>query len=237
MERSMHSLRVSSCGLWVRSVQLVCYFHLSPPSIYCWPTQAHSHVRSAKRDIYLLRPTKEIREPFSFEIDETHCGFISFRLDTAEKQNSEWSHLSSGALPLHSQWANPSASRQGLISDPANHAESSEGSQGISGTPSINPHLFLQHHPKCMPVTMSVGKLQNSESVNVSTCLHAKSLQSCLTLCNPLDSSSPGSSVHGILQARILESVAMLSSRESSWPRDQTYVFYVFCIGRRVLYH
>ena len=35
-------------------------------------------------------------------------------------------------------------------------------------------------------------------------CMHAKSLQSCLTLCDPMDSSPPGSSVHGILQARIL---------------------------------
>ena len=44
----------------------------------------------------------------------------------------------------------------------------------------------------------------------------AKSLQSCLTLCDSMDCSLPGSSVHGILQARILEWVAMPSSRESS---------------------
>ena len=46
-----------------------------------------------------------------------------------------------------------------------------------------------------------------------------------------------GSSVHGILQARILEWVAMHSSRGSSWPRDWTHVSYVSCIGRGVLYH
>ena len=46
----------------------------------------------------------------------------------------------------------------------------------------------------------------------------------CLTLCNPMDCSPPGSSVHAILQARILEWVAMHSSRESSWPRDQIQV-------------
>ena len=40
-------------------------------------------------------------------------------------------------------------------------------------------------------------------------CMHAKLLQSCQTLCNPMDSSPPGSSVHGILQARILEWVAI----------------------------
>ena len=48
--------------------------------------------------------------------------------------------------------------------------------------------------------------------------------QSCLTLCDPMDCSPPGSSVHGILQARILEWVAMPSSGESSQPRDQTQV-------------
>ena len=44
--------------------------------------------------------------------------------------------------------------------------------------------------------------------------MHAKSLQLCLTLCDPMDCSPPGSSVHGILQARILEWVAMPSSRD-----------------------
>ena len=46
--------------------------------------------------------------------------------------------------------------------------------------------------------------------------LHAKSLQLCLTLCDPMDYNPLGSSVHGILQARILEWVAMLSSMKSS---------------------
>ena len=44
--------------------------------------------------------------------------------------------------------------------------------------------------------------------------------QSCLTLCDPMDCSPPGSSVHGILQARILEWVAISFSRGSSQPRD-----------------
>ena len=62
----------------------------------------------------------------------------------------------------------------------------------------------------------------------------------CLVMCNfcdPMDCSSPASSVYGILQVRILEWVSMLSSRESSQPRDQTCVSYVSCIGRRILYH
>ena len=49
----------------------------------------------------------------------------------------------------------------------------------------------------------------------------AKLLQSCPTLHNPTDCSLPGSSVHGILQARILKWVVMSSFRGSSWPKDQ----------------
>ena len=49
--------------------------------------------------------------------------------------------------------------------------------------------------------------------------------------------SLPGSSVHGILWARILEWVAMPSSRGSSWPRNQTHVSFVSCIDKRVLHH
>ena len=48
--------------------------------------------------------------------------------------------------------------------------------------------------------------------------------QSCLTLCDPMDCSRPGSSVYGIYQARILEWVAISFSRESSQPRDWTLV-------------
>ena len=48
--------------------------------------------------------------------------------------------------------------------------------------------------------------------------MHAKSLQLCSTLCNPMNYSLPGSSVHGVSQARILKWVAMPSSRASSQP-------------------
>ena len=55
-------------------------------------------------------------------------------------------------------------------------------------------------------------------------CVCAKLLQSRLTLCDPLESSLLGSSLHGILRARILEWVAISFSRGSSWSRDQTQV-------------
>ena len=64
-----------------------------------------------------------------------------------------------------------------------------------------------------------------------------KLLQSCPTLCDPMDYSPPGSSLHGVFQARILEWVVLSFSRESSRPRDQTCISYVSCIGKQVLYY
>ena len=64
----------------------------------------------------------------------------------------------------------------------------------------------------------------------VRVCLVA---QSCPTLCDPMDDSPLGSSVLGLLQARILEWVAIPFSRGSSWPRDWTQVSWV---SRQILY-
>ena len=63
-------------------------------------------------------------------------------------------------------------------------------------------------------------------------CVFSRS--ACLTLWGPTDCSPPGSSVHGISQARILEWVAISSSRGSSWPRDRAPIS---CIARWILYH
>ena len=73
-----------------------------------------------------------------------------------------------------------------------------------------------------------------SHCVCVYLCVHA---QLCQTRCHPMDHSLPGSSVHGIFQARILEWVAISFSRGSSWLRDWTHVFCISCIGRWILYH
>ena len=76
-------------------------------------------------------------------------------------------------------------------------------------------------------------------SIFLSTCLgmyigrwkiESEVTQLCQTLCNPVDCSLPGSSIHGILQARILEWVAISFSMGSSWPRDWTQVS---CIAGR----
>ena len=56
-----------------------------------------------------------------------------------------------------------------------------------------------------------------------------------LTLCDPADCSPPGSSVHGILQARTLEWAAISCSRGSFQPRGWTWVCFISCIGRCIL--
>ena len=72
--------------------------------------------------------------------------------------------------------------------------------------------------------------------VCVCVCARVRA-QSCLTLCDPMDCSPPGSSVHEIFQARILEWVAISYSRGSSQPGDRTCVSCISCIGRQILYH
>ena len=71
--------------------------------------------------------------------------------------------------------------------------------------------------------------------VCVCVCVRARvCAQSCPILCNPVDCGPPGSSVHGISQARILEWIAISFSRGSSRPKGQTQVSY---ISRWLLYH
>ena len=67
--------------------------------------------------------------------------------------------------------------------------------------------------------------------LNMLVCMYA---QSYLTLCDPMDCSPPGSSVHGIFQASTLEWVAISYSRGSSQPRDGTWVS---CIDRQTVFH
>ena len=69
---------------------------------------------------------------------------------------------------------------------------------------------------------LTVGKLLYNVVLVSAVCVLVA--QSCLTLCDPIDYSLPGSSVHEILQARILEWIAIPFSRGSPRPRDQTWV-------------
>ena len=74
--------------------------------------------------------------------------------------------------------------------------------------------------------------------INFHVMHHHVYVFSCVpTLCDPMDCSLPGSSVHGIFQARILEWVATSYSKGSSWPRDRTCVSCISHLGRQILYH
>ena len=92
------------------------------------------------------------------------------------------------------------------------------------------------HRPR---PAVALASSPSSPALRRALCVsvRATSLQSCPIPCNPMDCSLPGSSVHGILQAIILEWVAMPSSRGSSPPRDGTRVSCISCISRGVLYH
>ena len=83
-----------------------------------------------------------------------------------------------------------------------------------------------------LPLQMNykITKTLEAEFASSSLCMCVLDAQSC----DPIDCSPPGSSVHGISQGRMLEWVAISSSRGSSWLRDQTQVF---CVGRQILYH
>ena len=87
------------------------------------------------------------------------------------------------------------------------------------------PWWKISHDARKIP--HATTKTQRSQR---NTCVCVLGAQSRLTLCSSMDCSSPDSSVHGILQTRILEWVAIPFSRGSSQPRDQTPVF---CIAGR----
>ena len=83
-----------------------------------------------------------------------------------------------------------------------------------------------------------VGKTDVIDTDRYLVCAVLRAIISVLSnSLQPMDCSPPGSSVHGILQARILEWDAIPFSRGSSQPRNRTCSSYVFCIGRWVLYH
>ena len=98
--------------------------------------------------------------------------------------------------------------------------------------PSLDQEYPLEEGMSTERVTESetTERLSTAQYLLYVVCMHASLLQSCLTLYDPMDCSPPGSSVHGILHARILEWVAILFSRGSSRPRDWTWVF---CIAGR----
>ena len=88
-----------------------------------------------------------------------------------------------------------------------------------SGVPLPSPHCMIYVYISLIHFILQQKLTQHCKA---TLCMHAKLLQPCLTLHDAMHSRLPGSSVHGALQARILQWVAVPSSRGSSQPRDQT---------------
>ena len=104
------------------------------------------------------------------------------------------------------------------------------------GMPRLVSYMwFLGGSVRVFPEEMGIwiDGLSKVDGPSQCGCLCAKSFQSFLTLHDPADCSPPGSSVHGILQARILEWAAMPSSRGSSQPRDWTRVLMSLTLASR----
>ena len=101
----------------------------------------------------------------------------------------------------------------------------------------VECHCFFQNIPWCPCEFIMVSRVFEYQIARLSEisplCAKKESevAQSCPTFCDPMDCSLPGSSVHGIFQARILEWVAISFSRRSSRPRDWTQVSCI--VGRR----
>ena len=89
-------------------------------------------------------------------------------------------------------------------------------------------HVFLYLNK---PMECTTASMNPNVNYGLWVIVRVKSLKLCPTVCNPMDCSLSGPSVHGILQARILEWVAISFSRGSSRPRDQTCVSHI--AGRR----
>ena len=110
--------------------------------------------------------------------------------------------------------------------------------QGVIQVP-LNPTKKQKLRKVIIFGIFCIYKFYGSVNINLSMRVCVLSHCSGNWFCNPMDCSPPGPSVHGILQARMLEWVTMPSSRGSSQPRDWTWTCgsYVACIGRWVLYH
>ena len=94
----------------------------------------------------------------------------------------------------------------------------------------------ITSNPNILEIYKHIQRQNQSAMNRLDKSIYSVCVLSCVqllsTLWNPLDSS-----VHGILQARIQEWIAISYSRGSSRPKDQTHISCISCIGRQILYH
>ena len=170
--------------------------------------------------------------------------YLTFRLHGLQHTRppcpSPTSGVYSNSCPL-SQWCHPAISSS--VFSFSSHLQSFPAS-GSFPMKNKNP-LFFTSGGQNTGVSTSASVLpMNAQDwfplrLTVWISLQSKGLSRVFsnTLCDPMDCRPPGASGHGILHGRILEQVAMLSSRRSCQPRDLTDVSWVSCIGTWVLYH
>ena len=108
----------------------------------------------------------------------------------------------------------------------ADQAEQGVVGSGVAEVITRNLYFILQSDPpgEC---ALFISVIEDDTTEVLQTGMkweEGEVAQLCPTLCDPMDCSPPGSPIHGILQARLLEWVAISFSRGSSQPRDQTWV-------------
>ena len=158
-----------------------------------------------------------------------HPSLIPFFVPNPWKMELWWNHLNHCHevhqwLPLHFRFKIKIYEKVfricGLASD-----NLSRSFPSLSPIPQLQSNCCISSYsqhiifllPSYCPLKLStISSFTFHSSLTVCVCWGA---QSCPNLCNPMDCSSPGSSVHGISQTKTLESVAMSSSRRSFWPR------------------
>ena len=124
-------------------------------------------------------------------------------------------------------WMVPQVNINHPCPDPIQTQPFSEAGEGRASWPTLINSIYLFWSPG----STQAESFRVFSVVNVPAC---SVIESCLTLCDPMDCSPPSSSVYEISQGRILEWVVIYFSRGSSWPRNWTCIS---CIGRQILYH
>ena len=195
---------------------ILCQPLLLPPSIF------PSITVFSKESVLSIRCPKYWNFSFSISPSNDYSGLISFRMDWLDvlavqgTLKSLFQHHSSKASILqHSAFFMVQLSHQYMITGKA------IALTRLTFVGKVMSLFFNMLSRLVMLVICCLAFLPRSGS---------EVTQSCLTLCDPVDCSPPGSSIHEILQARILEWVAISFSRGSSRPKDRTQVS---CIAGR----
>ena len=187
---------------------------------------SYARHRASPRNSVLIAGFQAAAREADLERKEWTC----FQRRFSDSQILSWSYslfwflvkalvLTSSTADDSAKWGHQPPSAQGiqLCRCAVGHKTEQAGHQHTGGlAPGLHTPWSLHFQD---PFELKRGSPWVDPGAGVPACMHVKWLQWCPTLCDLVDCSLPGSSVRGILQARILEWVAMPSSRGSFWPR------------------